>query len=371
MSWSTGRTPPIRTRLASLTLQCSWRPRAARGRPGPHGGGRGRRRRRTGGPPRRFRSGRGARPGWAAGGIGSRWRGPTRCLSTRPRHTAHRSVAAGVRGIRPRPQGHREALTALGNGYLGTRGAAPEHAATSRNHRYQKRQAVNTNLSQVGSHGTHSVMSRDTVDRCFGTSLHFWGLSRWRDSALASEESPRAVAGGDGAEDLVVSDVGAHKIWIDRFSFARPRPARRAQWCLALVRARQGDQASAESDEPNDGQGSYCQKEGHSNDAESGCPDDGRDNQCAPKQGEGARRGTIGVGERRSTTAIARNPNGNRIKRSSTPRDREYHIANLSRSPAAAASPWTVASMMARPTTMIPMTANTDYPTSPGSEAVR
>lgn len=32
-------------------------------------------------------------------------------------------------GLDPAHEGHREALTALGNGYLGTRGAAPEHAA--------------------------------------------------------------------------------------------------------------------------------------------------------------------------------------------------------------------------------------------------
>ena len=130
MSWSTGRTPPIRTRLASLTLQCSWRPRAGSGPSRPA-----RRWSRT--PPPAYGRPAAAVSVWSWGsarlGSGRHWkplaRTWSRCLSTRPRHTAHRSVAAGVRGIRPRPQGHREALTALGNGYLGTRGAAPEHAA--------------------------------------------------------------------------------------------------------------------------------------------------------------------------------------------------------------------------------------------------
>ena len=131
MSWSTGRTPLVRTCLASLTLPCSLEAARRLGVvPAP-----------TAVVEDAAAGVRAARRGGFGLVVGLGQAGQREALEAAGADLVVADVSQldlgtlrtdpwllVYEGFDPAHKGHR-ALTALGNGYLGTRGAAPEHAA--------------------------------------------------------------------------------------------------------------------------------------------------------------------------------------------------------------------------------------------------
>ncbi|MFC5999600.1 beta-phosphoglucomutase family hydrolase [Quadrisphaera sp. GCM10027208] len=86
-------------------------------------------------------------------------------------------------GFDPAHEGHREALTALGNGYLGTRGAAPEHSADGVHY-------PGTYLAGVYNRVTSTVHGRQVEDE------HLVNAPNWLHLDLRTDAGPWWSEGG-------------------------------------------------------------------------------------------------------------------------------------------------------------------------------